>query len=181
MTREKTSLHKSGFPPLVQADSRLLILGSMPGEKSLQEQQYYAHPRNLFWAFIAALSNNKIPVDYEAKKTLLIKSKIALWDVCDACIRTGSLDTAILNEIPNELDHLLDQYPDIKTIAFNGQKSAALFRKYFRKREGYTYITLPSTSPANAGIPIDKKREQWLSLDTALSGATHPRTNKNRK
>ena len=161
---QKTSAHKTGFPPLVQPHSKVLILGSMPGEKSLTEQQYYAHPRNLFWPFIAALSQHQVPKDYEEKKALLLHSNIALWDVCDACIRHGSLDTAIIQEIPNELNSLLDQYPNIRTIAFNGQKAATLFRKYFEHREGIAYLTLPSTSPANASISRDKKMDLWMGL-----------------
>ena len=162
--KQKTPLHKTGFPPLVQPDSKLLILGSMPGEKSLAEQQYYAHPRNLFWPFVAALCDSSLPEHYEEKKTMMIQNKIALWDVCDACIRSGSLDTAILDEIPNKLDTLLERHPGIRSIAFNGQKAAALFRKYFEPRKGITYLTLPSTSPANAGISVDRKRAAWMGL-----------------
>lgn len=165
---DRSSRHKTGFPPVVNADSRLLILGSMPGERSLADQQYYAHPRNLFWPFIAALCHDMVPEDYTARKKLLLNNRIAVWDVCDACIREGSLDTAILDEIPNAIEDLLDQYPGIRTIAFNGQKAAALFRKYFKRREGYNYITLPSTSPANAGIPVVQKQGEWMKLKEEL-------------
>lgn len=166
--KQKTIQYKSGFPPIIQADSKVMILGSMPGEKSLAEQQYYAHARNLFWPFMALLFNTNIPEHYEDKKSLLLSNKIAVWDVCDACVRQGSLDTAILDEIPNALDVLLEQYPNIKTIAFNGQKAASLFRKYFKQKAAIMYITLPSTSPANAGISIDKKKEMWMSLKEFL-------------
>lgn len=167
--RQKTTFHKTGFPPLVQPDSKVLILGSMPGEKSLAEQQYYAHPRNFFWPFIAAVSNETLPKTYEEKKALLIRNKIALWDVCDACIRSGSLDTAIVDEIPNKLEQFLDRNSGIHTIAFNGKKAAALFHKYFTPRERYTYINLPSTSPANAGMGIEEKHALWMELHRYLS------------
>lgn len=149
---------------MVDPHSKLLILGSMPGEKSLSAKEYYAHPRNLFWRFIAAISRQPVPETYEEKKELLSTHHIAVWDVCDACIRESSLDTAIKDEIPNQLDLLLDEYPNIKTIAFNGQKSATLFHKYFRVRSGYTYLTLPSSSPAHASMPLAKKMELWMGL-----------------
>lgn len=163
--KQKSNQHKTGFPPLADPQSKLLILGSMPGEKSLSAQEYYAHPRNLFWRFIAGISQQPVPENYEEKKELLRTHHIALWDVCDACIREGSLDTAITDEIPNQLDLLLDEHPDIKTIAFNGQKSATLFHKYFRERSGYTYLTLPSSSPAHASMPLAKKMELWTGLE----------------
>jgi len=164
---KRSALHKVGFPPLVHPDSRLLILGSMPGERSLAEQQYYAHPRNLFWTMIAARAGlSSAPDDYEARKALLQQLHIALWDVCDACIREGSLDTAILEEIPNRIDQLLELHPGIRTVAFNGQKAAALFRRYFKLKDGIRYITLPSTSPANAGVSLDRKKGQWMQLLT---------------
>lgn len=168
MKFQKTALHKAGFPPLVEAGCRILILGSMPGEKSLEQQEYYAHPRNLFWPLIAALGHEEMPATYGQKKALLAGLNIALWDVCDACIRQGSLDTAIVQEIPNDLDRFLKEYPSIRTIAFNGRKAAALYRKYCTVHEGITYCTLPSTSPANAGIGLLDKRAAWLGLQKHL-------------
>jgi hypoxanthine-DNA glycosylase len=163
--KQKSNQHKTGFPPLADTQSKLLILGSMPGEKSLSAREYYAHPRNLFWRFIAGITRQEIPQNYAEKKSLLSAHHIAVWDVCHACIREGSLDTAITDEIPNQLDQLLDEHPNIKTIAFNGQKSATLFHRYFRERSGYTYLTLPSSSPAHASMPLAKKMELWMGLE----------------
>ncbi|HTN17303.1 MAG TPA: DNA-deoxyinosine glycosylase [Chitinophagaceae bacterium] len=168
MKAPKTNLHKSGFPPVATPGSCLLILGSMPGEKSLEKQEYYAHPRNLFWPFIAGLANEDVPIGYMQKQQLLARLNIALWDVCDTCIRQGSLDTAILEETPNKLDLFLDEHPSVRTIAFNGQKAASLYRKYCTPRDGITYLTLPSTSPANAGSNMDDKRKAWMGLKSRL-------------
>lgn len=166
----KSALHKTGFPPLADAGSRILILGSMPGERSLAAQQYYAHPRNLFWTFIAALGNEAPPDDYTARTLLLSRHHIALWDVCDACIRQGSLDSAILSVIPNDIEGLLARCPGISTVAFNGQKAAQLYRKYFPENNNRHYITLPSTSPANASIAYEHKKATWLqALKQSLS------------
>lgn len=164
MNKQRTSPQICGFPPLVQPGSRLLILGSMPGEKSLEQQEYYAHPRNLFWPFIAALADETAPQVYAQKKELLARLNIALWDVCDTCFRQGSLDTAIRQEVPNDISGLLQQHPAIRTLVFNGQKAAALYRKYFKQEDALAYLTLPSTSPANAGISLEDKRKAWLGL-----------------
>ena len=84
-----------GFPPIAAPDARILILGSMPGQKSLEESQYYAHPRNSFWPIIFNILKTNNELTYNDRKTLLIKNKIALWDVLKSCYREGSLDTNI--------------------------------------------------------------------------------------
>lgn len=168
MKAQKTPRQISGFPPVVPPLSRLLILGSMPGEKSLEQQEYYAHPRNLFWPFMAALNEEAVPGDYEQKKQLLSRLNIALWDVCATCIRQGSLDTAILQEVPNNIEQFLKSHPSIHTLVFNGQKAASLYRKYGKEERGLSYLTLPSTSPANAGISLEDKRKAWMDLKKRL-------------
>ncbi|MEI8007473.1 MAG: DNA-deoxyinosine glycosylase [Bacteroidota bacterium] len=155
---------KSGFPPLVYPDSTVLILGTMPGELSLAKQEYYAHPRNLTWKIISTLMKVPVPEDYKQKKALLKKAHIALWDVCDICIRKGSLDAKITDEVPNDLITFLKKHKAIKTIAFNGGKAESLFEKYFQRVHNYNYLILPSSSPANAGVSWSQKLNFWAKI-----------------
>lgn len=150
------------FAPISKPDAVILILGTMPGTKSLEIQQYYGHSRNNFWRFMFEILNEDFSDNYEIKKNLLLKNKIALWDVLQFCERIGSLDSAIKNEITNDFELFLKQHPSIKTIVFNGQKAAAFFKKYVPIKEGsYQLITLPSTSPANAGKSFESKLNEW--------------------
>lgn len=159
-------MKSQSFAPIAEIDATLLILGTMPGTKSLELAQYYGHNQNNFWKFIATLFNEEFSADYEVKKALLLKNKIALWDVLQFCDRVGSLDSAIKNEIVNDFDTFLKKHPHIKTIAFNGQKAATFFHKYVRLNQAYQYITLPSTSPANASQPFDLKLKKWSVIST---------------
>jgi len=144
----------------------MLILGTMPGTKSLELNQYYGHSQNNFWKFIFTIFNKDFTADYETKKALLLKNKIALWDVLQYCDRVGSLDSAIKNEIANDFESFLKLHPNIKTILFNGQKAAAFFKKYVQLKKEYTLITLPSTSPANAGKTFQSKLDEWKVIGT---------------
>ncbi len=149
------------FSPISAPDSNLLILGTMPGIKSLELNQYYGHNQNNFWKFLFTIFNEDFSNDYETKKALLLKNKVALWDVLQYCDRIGSLDSAIKNEIANDFETFLKDHPNIKTILFNGQKAAAFFRKYVSIDKKYHLITLPSTSPANAGKTFQSKLDEW--------------------
>ncbi|SHH71035.1 DNA-deoxyinosine glycosylase [Flavobacterium defluvii] len=149
------------FSPISSKDSNILILGTMPGTKSLELNQYYGHSQNNFWKFLFAIFNEDFSADYETKKALLLKNKIALWDVLQYCDRVGSLDSAIKNEIANDFETFLKQHPKIHTILFNGQKAAAFFKKYVHLKKDYRLITLPSTSPANAGKSFQSKLDEW--------------------
>lgn len=152
------------FAPIVDGNSRILILGTMPGEESLRQQQYYAHKQNLFWKFICNVTNQTFTEVYEERKQLLLNNQIALWDVCQTCIREGSLDSGIKEVIPNSIDRLLKNYTNIQTIAFNGKKAEALFKKHFKVLDNINYLSLPSTSPANASISMEKKLNAWSDL-----------------
>ncbi len=154
------------FSPISSPDSKMLILGTMPGTKSLELNQYYGHSQNNFWKFIFTIFNKDFTADYETKKALLLKNKIALWDVLQYCDRVGSLDSAIKNEIANDFESFLKLHPNIKTILFNGQKAAAFFKKYVQLKKEYTLITLPSTSPANAGKTFQSKLDEWKVIGT---------------
>ena len=137
-----TNNNCKSFTPSIDNNSKILILGSMPGVKSLKEQQYYAHP--------------------ELKLKTLLKNNIALWDTIKTCKRDGSLDSDIQNETPNDIKGLLKKYPNIKTICLNGNKSYSAFKKYFPELfEKYSCHKMPSTSPANARYSLDKLIAEW--------------------
>jgi len=136
----------------------------MPGIKSLEEQQYYAHPQNRFWKVMGAVCDEAklFEFDYQTKLKTLLKNNIALWDTIKSCKREGSLDSDIQNEIPNNIEKLLKKYPNIKAIYLNGNKSYSAFKKYFSKlSDKYNCIKLPSTSPANARYSLDNLIDEW--------------------
>lgn len=143
-----------GFSPVVNDECTMLILGSMPGLRSLERQEYYAHPQNRFWPLIASLYNEgDVPKHYSERLRLLLARRIALWDVLAACTRPGSLDCAISDEKSNDFAAFFKRYPKIEKICFNGNKAYASFKKHQRALladANFTYEALPSTSPANA-------------------------------
>ena len=149
------------FPSLSNPNAKVLILGTMPGVKSQAMNQYYGHPQNYFWKLLAAVFEEPLPTDYHLKKEMLLRNNIAVWDVLQACERQGSLDSAIIKEVPNDFTSFLDEHPNIELIAFNGQKAAAFFKKYVHLNKGYNFVTLPSTSPANAGKSFEQKLKEW--------------------
>lgn len=152
------------FKPSIDNASTTLILGSMPGVKSLIEQQYYAHPQNRFWKVLGYICKNQnlSNLEYNKKLEILLANKIALWDTIKSCTRDGSLDSNILNVIPNDIRKLLKKYPKIKTICLNGGKSFSTFKKYFPDLlEKYDCKKMPSTSPANAKFSLDRLFKEW--------------------
>ena len=112
-----------GFPPLIYEDVEMLILGSLPGKKSIELKESYGHPRNRMWKILCDITNCALPTDYASKKIFLQKNKIGLWDVASSAERKGSLDRNIKKEIPNDVDSLLMNYPSINVVGFNGKKS----------------------------------------------------------
>lgn len=149
------------FAPITSQNANILILGTMPGTKSLELNQYYGHNQNNFWKFMFTILKEDFSNDYQTRRVLLQKNNIAVWDVLQFCDRIGSLDSAIKNEIANDFETFLTEHPNIKTILFNGQKAAAFFKKYVHLKKDYHLITLPSTSPANAGKSFNSKLEEW--------------------
>ncbi len=156
-----SDLKMFSLEPIANYDSKVLICGTMPGEDLLRKQQYYAHSRNLFWKLLGGVIGKDFPHDYNDKKQLLLNNGIALWDVCYSCVREGSLDSNIMDEAPNDLSGFIETHPNIKAIAFNGQKAAKLFAKYFGSIVNVRVMVLPSTSPANAGVSMEEKVKQW--------------------
>jgi hypoxanthine-DNA glycosylase len=155
---------KTSFEPVSNAEIAVLILGSLPSDASLALGEYYGHPRNRFWRVMSVLANQETPLTYAGKKELLLQAGIGLWDVAGRAIRKGSLDSAIEKEEPNDLETFIGKHPNLKVIAFNGTKAEALFNKYFSRKPGIQYLSLPSTSPANAGITFDNLCLKWQQI-----------------
>jgi hypoxanthine-DNA glycosylase len=156
----------SAFLPIVDQRSEIIILGSMPGVESLRQQQYYAHPRNVFWRIMGELCNFSPELSYEYRLRLLLEHRIALWDTASSCQRKGSLDSAIHDVKINNFEGFFKQYPMIKTVCFNGQASGKLFIKHSRSMilPPLTFIQLPSTSPAYAAMKFSDKLATWQQL-----------------
>ena len=150
------------FPPIANSQSRVLILGTMPGKESLKKHAYYAHPQNGFWKIMFALFELPYSTDYKLRKELLLRNRIALWDVLELCTRHTSLDSDIKKEQPNDLHEFFSSHPYITKIYFNGKGAAGYFRKYFPEI-GLPNFVLPSTSPAHA-IKWESKLDSWKSL-----------------
>ena len=164
------------FPPVLCAEPKVLLLGSMPGRISLEMHQYYAHPRNLFWTIMGRICHVGPELPYFERLTALQETGIALWDVLQACERDGSLDGNIQkeSELANDLPNLLDNYPSIGVIGFNGGKAWTAFRRLVQPllnpitHDRLKLIPLPSTSPANAGMPFEEKLKQWQAIQHYL-------------
>ena len=156
------------FPPIIDESSEILILGSIPGQKSLEKQEYYAHPQNKFWRIIFELFNEELTTDYAERIKILEKHHIALWDVIDTCERKGSLDSEIRNEEANKIGELLHNYPNIKAIFCNGQKSHKNLMKILTKDFHLPIIVLPSTSPAHASLKYEEKLLSWQKIKNYL-------------
>lgn len=157
---------KTSFEPIENSEITILILGTLPSDKSLEVSEYYGHSGNRFWKIIAALTANPLPLTYPEKKELLLKNGIGIWDIVQQAKRNGSLDTSIKNEEPNDLNTFIENHKLLKVIGFNGKKSEALFNKYFERKKDFRYISLPSSSPANAGINFENICKVWQQIIT---------------
>ncbi len=169
--------YSTGFPPIADKAARVLILGSMPGLKSLEENQYYAHPRNSFWPIICELLHASAGLSYQQRKQLLMANGIALWDVLNSCYREGSLDANIKqqNIIVNNFAGFYEQHPHIAHVFFNGSKAEQLYNKYVQHELQQAHqqlrrCRLPSTSPANAMLTAARKKEVWYRVREVLDG-----------
>jgi double-stranded uracil-DNA glycosylase len=159
---------KRSFPPIVDERARVLVLGTLPGEESLRRQQYYAHPRNLFWPILFALFDAALAPLYADRLAFALSQRVALWDVCELGEREASADATIRREVPNTIDQLLDAHPLIDAVAFNGSGARRLHDRHFRRRAGLTYLHLPSTSPAHARLDFAAKLAEWRALRETL-------------
>ena len=156
---------KAGLPAIARSDARLFILGSLPGDASLAAQRYYAHPTNQFWSLLGAAIGEKLEeLEYEARLARLAERRIGLWDVIASASRRGSLDQAIRNAQHNRIEHLFNDYDQLRAIAFNGSAAAVLGRSLISEasRE-VAFLNLPSSSAANTR-PFAEKAVAWLAL-----------------
>ena len=155
---------KRGFEPVVDADTRLLILGSLPGDASLKEGQYYGHPRNGFWRLIGEVIGADLPaLPYLDRLETLRARGIGLWDVIASADRPGSLDSAIRNAEPAGLNRLIADLPSLQAVAFNGGTASRLGRRSLTAPPGLRLLDLPSSSPAHAR-PLAEKSAVWSTL-----------------
>ena len=151
------------FEPIAAPDARILILGSMPGVASLEAKEYYAHPQNAFWRIMDELIGAGPDKSYAERTRILKVHGIAVWDVLKSCIRPGSLDSDIRDEVPNDFAAFFAAHPRITHIGLNGGKAAATFRKYAAAHcPAHVHIVvLPSTSPAHAARSFAEKCALW--------------------
>ncbi len=152
------------FPPIVDKQSRVLILGTMPGPMALKKQEYYGFTGNHFWKIIFHLFDVKEPLTYPEKKQLLKEKGIALWDVFKSCERKGALDSAIQCAQYNDISGLLKKYPNIQTVFLNSRTAEKVFLRHFAESVKIPFYYLPSTSPAHVSLSFSKKLNAWSKI-----------------
>lgn len=155
---------KLGMPAAARADARVILLGSLPGERSLAERRYYAHPSNQFWRLVGGAIGADLGVlDYDQRLARLAGSRIGLWDVIGTARRRGSLDQAIRDAAANPLPLWLARFPELRAVAFNGAAAARTGRALIGAMDGIALLDLPSSSAANT-LPLAAKAERWAEL-----------------
>ena len=146
----------------------MLVLGSLPGEKSLAAQRYYAHPQNRFWHLIGKVIGVELePFDYEERLAALLAAKVGLWDTVASAHRTGSLDASIREAEHNPLGELADSLPDLRAVGFNGRTSAKIGMPQLA-HSAIALVPLPSSSPAHASMRLAEKEKLWSALGEFL-------------
>jgi TDG/mug DNA glycosylase family protein len=171
MSDKPVTVLDRSFAPVARRDAAVLILGSLPGRRSLERQQYYAHPQNAFWKIIAGLFGAASSLPYTRRLKILTANQIALWDVLAAAERPGSLDSSIVphSAVANDFAEFFRAHPRIRRVYFNGQKAETLFRRRVLPAlgpefAGIHFECLPSTSPAHAGMTFAKKLDRWTRI-----------------
>lgn len=154
------------FPPLYDAHSRVLILGSFPSVKSRQMLFFYGNPRNRFWQVLAAVLGSPLPESIEEKRSFLLSQRIALWDSIAHCTLVGSSDASISDVQPNDIGRILAG-SSIRQIFCNGQKSWQVYQHYVQPQTKREAIALPSTSPANAAWNLERLISAWQVVGQA--------------
>lgn len=170
------------FPPVVDANTRVLVLGSLPGEVSLAQSQYYAHKQNRFWSLMGEVIGQDLRgIDYEARLQMLLLHQVGLWDVVAQAQRQGSLDSNIRNHASNDLLALVESLPQLVAIAFNGGTAARLGMRALQRAAGqYQFISLPSSSAAHTK-PYVEKLQAWHALRAWLVETEPVGAQRNRK
>ncbi|MDZ7644208.1 MAG: DNA-deoxyinosine glycosylase [Woeseiaceae bacterium] len=169
----------TGFPPVAADDARVLVLGSLPSDRSIAVGEYYAHPRNAFWPIVESLFGIPADAAYSERVARLCRCRVALWDVLQSSLRPGSLDSAIdvASATPNRLVSFLHGHTDLRLVAFNGRKAADLFERRVRpncRAPLPRVVTLPSTSPAHAAMNHVDKLARWTLIRDAAEGRRLP-------
>lgn len=158
------------FDPIINENSKILILGTFPGGKSLESKQYYANPRNQFWEIIYSVYNADVLGNYDEKCQFLLDNNIAVWDVLNYVFREGSLDISIEDEVPNNIPELLEKYSNIHRIVFNGSKAEKYFKRYFRNLYNtMDCVRVSSTSPT-PGKNVKSLSEKKLEWKQVIKG-----------
>jgi hypoxanthine-DNA glycosylase len=160
----------TGLPPIARSDARVLILGSMPGSKSLASRRYYVGSGNRFWGLMGSLFAIDPALRYDERVTLLQEAGVALWDVVASCERVGSLDSRIVkgSEVANDFDTFLAEHPTVRAVALNGRKAHDVFRTGVAPRvlsdHSVELIALPSSSGANTRFTSEALMERWREI-----------------
>lgn len=163
------SQRKRSFAPVVRPDTRVLILGSLPGEKSLEAGQYYAHPHNLFWSLLERVIDAElVGLPYKVRLDTILAHGIGLWDSVRSARRSGSLDSAMRAVEGANLSALVAGLPELRVVAFNGKASERVGKPQIADFQ-VDFLSLPSSSPAYAAMPLATKQERWLRLKDYLS------------
>lgn len=164
---------KSCFPPATDANTRILLLGSLPGEESLRRGQYYGHRQNRFWELVGGVLGIELrALPYEDRLAALLGHHVGLWDVIADATRVGSLDSAIRDAAPNDLAALAQSLPRLRAIGFNGRKAAIEGRKLLADGPAaIALLDLPSSSPAYAAMPFAEKAARWRVIATHIGRA----------
>ncbi|MBQ8207207.1 MAG: DNA-deoxyinosine glycosylase [Clostridia bacterium] len=149
--------------PIIAPNSKILILGSMPSPESRKVGFYYGHPRNRFWSVMSTILAEPLPKTNEEKSDMLLRNKIALWDVLAVCEIEGAADSSIKNAVPNDIEALILN-TDIKAVFMTGSTAYRLYEKHFAKKIPLPYHCLPSTSPANAKMTAEALAEKYLVI-----------------
>lgn len=160
---------KASFPPVVDSAVRILILGSLPGDRSLAARQYYAHPQNQFWRLISAVIRRDLTaLAYPERLAALLAAHVGLWDVVATAHRPGSTDAALSDIAANDIAAFAATLPDLRAIAFNGGTALKHGLRQLGPFPGYATIALPSSSPLHT-IGFDAKLPAWLTLREPLA------------
>lgn len=149
--------------PVFDTESRVLILGTMPSPKSREVQFYYGHPQNRFWRVLAAVLGEEVPQSVPEKKTMLLRHRIALWDVLAECEITGASDSSIRNPVANDLSVILDHAP-VQAVFTTGATAWKLYTRLQKPHTGIEAVRLPSTSPANCAVKMEALTEAYKAI-----------------
>lgn len=149
--------------PVFDAESRVLILGTMPSPKSREVQFYYGHPQNRFWRVLAAVLGEEVPQSVPEKKAMLLRHQIALWDVLAECEITGASDSSIRNPVANDLSVILDHAP-VQAVFTTGATAWKLYTRLQKPHTGIEAVRLPSTSPANCAVKMEALTEAYKAI-----------------